>query len=102
MKVDLLETLARICYCAQENICDPEFHSTELYDRECAFLNTSYVIACFLAQNTVNGNEGVESEIVLEQLIDIKLDGNGYMLKSLDKWKDIICNIANEFGGFKK
>ncbi len=28
MKADLLETLAKICHCAQENICDPEFHST--------------------------------------------------------------------------
>jgi hypothetical protein len=102
MKVDLIEMLAMICYCAQENICDPEFHSTEFCYRESAFIATSYVIACFLAKYTVNGNEGVESEIVLEQLIDIKLDDNGYMLKSLDKWKDIICNIANEFGGFKK
>ncbi len=65
-------------------------------------MNTSYVIACFLAQHTVNGYGGVESEIVLEQIIDTKLDKNGYMLKSVDKWKDIINSIANEYGGLKK
>jgi hypothetical protein len=102
MKVDLLETLAMICYCAQENICDPEFHSTDLCDRESAFMNTSYIIACFLAEYTADGQYGVESEIVLDYLVDVTETTDGLMLKSIDKWKDIITNIVNSYGGFKK
>ncbi len=102
MTVDLLEMLARICYHAQENICDPYFHSTEFCDRESAFLATSYVVACLLAQNTVNGYGGVESEIVLNQLIDITENEDGLMLKSLEEWEDIIKINVESFGGFKK
>ncbi len=103
MTVDLLEMLARICYHAQETICDPELNSTDICDRGTAFLATSYVIACFLAQYTVNGGHGgVESEIVLDYLVDVTETTDGLILKSIDKWKDIITNIVNSYGGFKE
>jgi hypothetical protein len=102
MKVDLLQMLARICYHAQETLCDPELNSTDICDRGHAFLATSYVIACFLAEYTVDGHYGVETEIVLDYLVDTTESTNGLILTSIDKWKDIITNIVNSYGGFKE
>jgi len=102
MKVDLLEMLARICYCAQESICDPVFYSTQIGDRKTAFMATSYVIAWFLAEYTGDGTSGVGTEIVLEQLADNTLNEKGLMFKSHAEWANIISGIADEMGGFQK
>ena len=101
MKVDLIETMSRICYHAQEDVCDPEYHDADFCVRESAFSVTSYVIACLLAKYTFNGHGGVESEIVLAQMIDTSLNEFGYMLKSLDEWMEIINAIVHSLGGLK-
>ena len=102
MKVDLLQMLARICYCAQESKCDPEFHETDLAVRTNYFMATSYVIAWFLAEYTGDGTSGVGTEIVLKQLAENTLNEKGLMFKSHAEWVNIISGIADEMGGFQK
>lgn len=66
----LIDFLVKTCVYAQDHSGDllawgPR-NSSYLHD---AMEHTSYVVACFLAQNTRGGNDGVSYDIVLDKLV---------------------------------
>jgi hypothetical protein len=87
---ELIELCADICYYAQEHSNDEECWgprgTSELHDR---MEHTSFVIACFLAQNTKHGNDGVGWEIVVEDLAGPLLDHK--------QWSEKITALVDEF-----
>jgi len=103
MKVDLLKFMAKACYYAQSHMADPQAWDNEFpyTDRKYLLQCTSYQVACFLAQNTVKGINGVEFEIVLEELADKKLDENGLMLKDWEDWEVLLQKLVDDLGGWK-
>lgn len=91
---DLINTCAEICCFAQDHSGDQDaWGPRNSPDLHYMMQHTSYTIACFLAQNTKDGSEGVEWEIVLDQLCGPVLD--------LEQWKTIFENLVEEFGGPK-
>jgi hypothetical protein len=67
---DLVGLCADICYFAQEHTADEDAwgpRGSKLLSQ--MMEPTSYTVSCFIAQNTVYGFEGVEWEIVHEELI---------------------------------
>lgn len=98
----LVKTLSQICYYAQDHISDPEVWPTETFDREKYFECTSHTIACFLAQNTVRGDEGVDSNIVLDHLVDRKKNRAGFMIQTEKRWEKIIERLVDCYGGVKR
>jgi hypothetical protein len=101
----LLDFLANLCHFAQEHISDPDAWSTNPTKRQELLEPTSYSVACFLAQNTVNGHEGVELEIVLDHLAHVPSHSirkhNGMYLTSKEQWIDIINDLVHDLGGWK-
>lgn len=84
----LIDYLAKTCEYAQEHLDD----SCTTYEQRYSLLEvTSYTVACFLAQNTVAGSDGVEFDIVLEELATSPP-------KKAEEWKLIIGKIAEELG----
>lgn len=66
---------------------------------------TSYTIACFLAQNTVNGDEGVNCDVILNDLVNVPkasiFNSGGFRMHSKQEWMIIINDIAGALGGWK-
>ena len=96
----LLDFMAKACHYAQEHVGCPDAWSKTGAEREQLLQCTSFQMACFLAQNTVDGRNGVEWEIVIAPLISSKLDKNGMMAKSVEQWKKILNKIVIELGGW--
>ena len=96
----LLDFMAKACHYAQEHVGCPDAWFKDKGHREQLLQCTSYQMACFLAQNTVKGKEGVEWEIVITPLISPKLDKNCMMTKSVEQWKKILNKIVRELGGW--
>ena len=97
----LLDFMANACYYAQEHVGDPDAWGKNIEDRENHLQCVSFQMACFLCQNTINGKDGVDWSIVIEELIDTKLN-KGMMVKSVKEWKKILQDIADDLGGWKK
>jgi len=97
----LLDFMAKACHYAQEHCGDPDAWPTDCDKRIKLLQCTSFQMACFLAQNTVNGSEGVEWEVVINELASNKRSKNGIMLKSVSEWKKILRKIVKELGGWK-
>ena len=97
----LLNFMARMCLYAQEHVGSPDAWPTSYAKREQYFQCTSFAVACFLAQNTVEGDQGVECDIILAELCCNKLDKNGFMCKNIDEWKNILKGLVEEYGGWK-
>ena len=91
----LVNYMAKSCYYAQEHIDDLDAWPEDVTERGDLLQCTSFQMACFLAQNTINGNEGVDWEIVWDELVQ-------HPMKSEKEWKKILNNIAKELGGWKK
>jgi hypothetical protein len=91
----LVTMLAKACHYAQEHIDDDDAWGTSKLIREYLLQCTSYQIACFLSQNTVYGDGGVEWGIIIKELSE-------HPMKSEKEWVKIINKIAKEFGGWKK
>lgn len=89
-KKSLTTFIATACHYAQNHLSDAEIG---MGDREFCLEPTSFMVSCFLSKNTVDGRNGVESEIVLEALCHDK---------SISEWKKIIDKHAKNFGGWKK
>lgn len=89
--MNLITFMAQACYYSQDLIKDWEITESE---REQHLFCTSYQIACFLAQNTVDGNGGVEHSIIMNDLCE--------GTKSEEEWARIIWKLVAEFGGLKK
>ena len=90
MKSTLVDYLAKSCAYAQEHIDGWEISKAE---RESLLQCTSFQVACFLAQNTLYGFEGVEWEVVIKELSD--------KMKSEKAWKKIINAKIKRLGGLK-
>ena len=89
----LLRFMAESCHYAQGHIDGWEIDDPS-FDREFALQCTSYQMACFLAQNTMLGDGGVDSTILIKQLTELPM-------KSIAEWEEIILELAIEHGGFK-
>lgn len=90
--MDLINFMAQACHYAQE--CTDEWSGGDKWDRTMALECTSHQMACFLAQNTVMGNFGVESGIFIDQLVEIPM-------KSIDEWEKLIKEEVKSMGGLK-
>ena len=100
MSMKLQEMIAKACHYAQEHVGCPDAWPTDESERECLLEVTSFQVACFLAQNTVYGHEGVGWEIVIAELTDPTVNKQGMMVKSETEWLTIINGLAKEFGGW--
>ena len=80
--------LAKICYYAQEHSHDWA-DRTNRDDIRGGMEHVSHVIACFLAQHTVHGSLGVDSNVVFDILYG--------PYKSLEEWKEIFQKIVFEW-----
>jgi len=67
-KDQFVSMLAKICYYAQEHSRDWEFSDANI--RCVAFEHVSHIVSCFLAQSTLIGSFGLESDIVLDALVN--------------------------------
>lgn len=92
--VELVDFMARACHYAQEHIDDAAAWSKRSEDRWKYLTCVDYQMACFLAQNTVEGDGGVECGVVLDEL-------TGRPMKSISQWLDILNARAKELGGWK-
>lgn len=103
---DFTKVLAEMCYYAQEHIGDPHAWNQDLEYRKNLLQCTSYVVACFLAQNTVYGSDGVESNVILDELADVSPwhteHNNGIVAYDVDYWTTVINRIAENLGGWKR
>jgi hypothetical protein len=97
----LLSFMAKACHYAQSHVGDPDAWSDEESSREQRLQCTSFQMACFLANNTNAGSQGVEWSIVIQELIATKLDENGMMAKSEEEWKQILSDLVEDYGGWK-
>jgi hypothetical protein len=93
-KIMLPTFMAKACSYAQEHVDDSEAWPNDLLAREKYFTCVSFQMSCFFAQNTVYGKEGVESDIVISELVELPM-------KSEKIWQKIINKIAKELGGWK-
>lgn len=92
---DLLDFMARICCYAQSHIQDFDYPDGDKELRRAELLQcTSFQIACLLSQNTHNGENGVEADVILAPLVE-RPD------KTEDEWRRLIHGIALELGGWK-
>lgn len=94
-KTKLVTVLAKACYYAQQHIDDPDAWSMNKVDREQLLQCTSFQMACFLAQNTVLGNEGVDWDVIIGELVQRPM-------KSEAEWEQILNDIAMSLGGWRK
>ena len=83
-----------MCYYAQSHIDDSDTWSITPENRENLLQCTSFQIACFLSNNTVDGEDGVEWDIVIKELVE-------HPMKSETEWENILNRKANELGGWK-
>jgi hypothetical protein len=91
--MDLISFMSKSCHYAQEHIHDPDAWSQNVNKRKYLFQCTSYQVACFLAQNTFLGQDGVECDIVLDKLAEPGV-------KSEEQWEKIITDIVGDLGGW--
>lgn len=92
--MSLTSYLARSCYYAQEHIDDADAWDTSPDYRENLLQCVSFQVACFLAQNTVEGCDGVDWNVVIPELRE-------HPMKSLEAWNKIIEDHAVALGGWK-
>jgi len=100
---ELLDYLAKMCEYAQEHIGCSDAWPMDRESRENRLQCTSFAVACFLAQNTVEGHNGVEFCIVLEELAKVpkKLKKGEFFCRSEKWWKKTIQKIVDDLGGWK-
>jgi hypothetical protein len=92
--MNLTNFLAKACCYAQGHIVDAEAWDEDPAERGDRLQCTSYMVACFLAQNTVRGDGGVEREVVIDKLVE-------HPMKSEEEWARIIEAEVEELGGWK-
>ena len=86
----LVELLAQLCAYAQEHVNDKDAWPTDPESRSSLLQCTSFQVACFIAQNTILGDDGVEADVVLDQLIQ-------YPAKTIEQWKAILRPIVDSY-----
>lgn len=89
----LLNFLALSCYYAQEHIdCNDAWDTSKEYRAE-LLQCVSYQVACFLSNNTVLGKNGVDWDIIINEL-------SKHPAKKPKKWLKIINKKAADLGGW--
>lgn len=91
----LVTFMAKACMYAQEHIDDKDAWPTGKIEREDYLQCVSYQMACFFAQNTPRGDNGVCWDVVLYELAE-------HPMKSEKQWEKILGKIAEDLGGWKK
>ena len=92
-KKKLIEVIAYICYTATEHTKGWEKGWEEglpKIDWEKYFQCTSFTVSCLLSQNTKFGDEGVESDIMLDLLCERPV-------KDLEEWQVIAEEVVGSF-----
>lgn len=88
----LVDVLTKICSFAQNHSGDEEAwgprNSSAL---ENWMQHTSFVVACFLAQNTLKGSGGVDWDVVQQELVGPVL--------TKEQWKKIVEKLVKELSG---
>ena len=93
--------LAQICYFAQSHVSDPESWTSNISKRHDYFTTVDFTIACFLTHNTPLGRkEGVECNIIIDDLANTALSENGMMELSQKQWENIINKLVEDLGGW--
>jgi hypothetical protein len=92
-KTGLIGFLAKSCHYAQEHIDDSETWGD--IDRELRLECTSFQVACFLAQNTRRGSDGVEWGVVIDDLV-------ARPMKSEKQWRGVLEALVADLGGIKE
>lgn len=69
-KDQFISLLAKICFNAQEYSRDWQVDKKGEHVRLITFKHVSYIICCFLESSTVIGSFGLESDIVLDALVN--------------------------------
>lgn len=88
----LIKFMAQACHYAQDHIDDPR--AWEKHERPHLLQCTGHMIACFLAQNTVDGGEGVDSNIIDKEL-------EAHPMKTELEWERIMRKLIGDLGGLK-
>ena len=91
----LIEFLAKMCHYAQEHLLYKGHEAISESDLAGYMQCTSYQVACFLAQNTVEGEDGVDSNVALDKLCEEPV-------KSVKEWKKIITIYVKLYGGLRE
>jgi|TARA_R110000803_G_scaffold122915_1_gene190903 hypothetical protein len=93
-KPDLLDFMAKTCFYSQSHVQD-------LYGRENRLKCTSFIISCFLSENTKEGGSGVESNVILKELVNSPIDSDNQIRRTEDEWRAILQLRVIEQGGWK-
>jgi hypothetical protein len=89
----LVDFLAKACAYARQHIDDADAWPDDPDFREKSLQCVSFQVACFLAQNTSEGDEGVDCDVVLALLIE-------HPAKPEKTWRTIINGLAFDLGGW--
>lgn len=82
-KSSLVDICSKICYYAQEHSsCEEAWGIRNSPDLWNWMQHTSYTVACFIAQNTEYGVDGVDWDIVQRELVGPVL--------TLEQWEQVI------------
>lgn len=91
----LVTILAKACMFAQEHIDDKQAWPIDAHNRTAYLQCVSFQMACFLAQNTKDGEQGVDWSVVLIPLIK-------HPMKTEKQWERILNKAAYLYGGWKQ
>jgi len=91
---NLANILAQICHYAQSHIDDYDAWPKDKPARQDYLQCTSMTVACFLAQNTILGDEGVEWGIVIEKLVE--------PIRNIKEWEKIFNQLIKNLGGLNE
>ena len=82
--------MAQICAYSQSYFLDHGYPDS----KRTAFDHASYIVSCFLAAETADGEDGVEHDVVLAVLMGKS--------RRVAEWVDVIRDIVKAYGGFKQ
>ena len=93
----LIKTIAFICHVATEHTSGWEEDNPGDVNFVQLFQCTSYTVACLLAQNTRLGVDGVEADIVLDELCQRPVKSMKEWKKIATRYVDILNDSEDEF-----
>ena len=97
-----LDIVAQMCHNAQAHIGATEAWPMDRESRENRLQCVSYAVACFLAQNTVYGDDGVEWSVIIDELVAVpQTIKDGFVCKSHKEWVKILSKLVKKYGGWK-
>ena len=83
-KTELISVCANICHYAQDHSFDWANRQEQQH-----WEHVSYVVACFIANNTELGHNGVDWDIVFDELRS--------EVKTLTQWTEIITKVVGYY-----